>query len=245
MQHALAVLLVIVMGTTGAFAQELTKEDILKLKKAGVDDGLVLKILKAIGKRIELSSDDLVELTAANVGEEIITAMLRSPQEPPKGVVNAPTRPAAVEARTRLAVENTTSRVFWVQVKGERTVHFSSSALAGMLEVPRGKGIAVDVGPGGHTVSWDGAPVDVRLEIVSGRTVTLRVAEQEGDDCCGGPTLTVEVVKDAPKETMAQPLYTCPMHPEVTSREAGNCPKCGMKLELASPKKEGAGNEDR
>ena len=24
--------------------------------------------------------------------------------------------------------------------------------------------------------------------------------------------------------------YTCPMHPEVVSQQAGNCPKCGMKL---------------
>lgn len=28
------------------------------------------------------------------------------------------------------------------------------------------------------------------------------------------------------------PLYTCPMHPEVLSEEAGPCPKCGMALEL-------------
>jgi len=26
-------------------------------------------------------------------------------------------------------------------------------------------------------------------------------------------------------------LYTCPMHPEVTRKEPGDCPKCGMKLE--------------
>ncbi|HEY3359307.1 MAG TPA: heavy metal-binding domain-containing protein [Polyangia bacterium] len=25
--------------------------------------------------------------------------------------------------------------------------------------------------------------------------------------------------------------YHCPMHPEVTSDKAGDCPKCGMKLE--------------
>jgi hypothetical protein len=25
-------------------------------------------------------------------------------------------------------------------------------------------------------------------------------------------------------------VYTCPMHPEVTSDKPGNCPKCGMKL---------------
>lgn len=27
--------------------------------------------------------------------------------------------------------------------------------------------------------------------------------------------------------------YTCPMHPEVTSDQPGECPKCGMDLVLA------------
>ena len=25
-------------------------------------------------------------------------------------------------------------------------------------------------------------------------------------------------------------VYTCPMHPEILSKEPGRCPKCGMKL---------------
>lgn len=29
--------------------------------------------------------------------------------------------------------------------------------------------------------------------------------------------------------------YVCPMHPDVTSRKPGNCPKCGMRLRLAPP----------
>lgn len=28
-------------------------------------------------------------------------------------------------------------------------------------------------------------------------------------------------------------VYTCPMHPEVTSAEPGKCPQCGMNLEIA------------
>src|ERR1700691_4342994 len=29
-----------------------------------------------------------------------------------------------------------------------------------------------------------------------------------------------------------EPIYTCPMHPEVQQSRPGECPKCGMTLEL-------------
>jgi hypothetical protein len=32
-------------------------------------------------------------------------------------------------------------------------------------------------------------------------------------------------------------LYTCPMHPEVTSDKPGKCPKCHMDLVKKGPKK--------
>jgi P-type Cu+ transporter len=32
-----------------------------------------------------------------------------------------------------------------------------------------------------------------------------------------------------------EPVYTCPMHPEVRENHPGTCPKCGMALELATP----------
>ncbi|MFL5358205.1 heavy metal-binding domain-containing protein [Archangium sp.] len=35
--------------------------------------------------------------------------------------------------------------------------------------------------------------------------------------------------------TSAAAVYTCPMHPEVTSPEPGRCPKCGMNLVLREP----------
>lgn len=36
-------------------------------------------------------------------------------------------------------------------------------------------------------------------------------------------------------------VYTCPMHPEVKSDKPGDCPKCGMKLQLAEPSASGKG----
>ena len=31
--------------------------------------------------------------------------------------------------------------------------------------------------------------------------------------------------------------YTCPMHPDVHSKSPGECPKCGMELDLEKPGK--------
>src|ERR1700677_1948950 len=42
-----------------------------------------------------------------------------------------------------------------------------------------------------------------------------------------GSHLVAKVVSSATK-----PVYTCPMHPEVEQDHPGNCPKCGMTLEL-------------
>lgn len=40
------------------------------------------------------------------------------------------------------------------------------------------------------------------------------------------------------QQKKAQLIYTCPMHPEIQSKEPGNCPKCGMKLVAEKQKAE-------
>jgi FtsP/CotA-like multicopper oxidase with cupredoxin domain len=49
-----------------------------------------------------------------------------------------------------------------------------------------------------------------------------------------GASKTTNGAQTKPAATQTQPaaIYTCPMHPEVTSPTPGNCPKCGMKLVL-------------
>ena len=37
--------------------------------------------------------------------------------------------------------------------------------------------------------------------------------------------------KPSPSPSAEAAVYVCPMHPEVTAKEPGRCPKCGMHLE--------------
>ena len=41
-----------------------------------------------------------------------------------------------------------------------------------------------------------------------------------------------------------QAIYTCPMHPEVQQDHPGDCPKCGMRLELKTPSAGVSGESD-
>jgi Cu+-exporting ATPase len=38
--------------------------------------------------------------------------------------------------------------------------------------------------------------------------------------------------------------WTCPMHPQIVREEPGNCPTCGMALELLTPSVEDAANPE-
>ena len=54
---------------------------------------------------------------------------------------------------------------------------------------------------------------------------------EKGGKCCG-KEMNKKLMSSEEFEKLTQLLveYICPMHPEVTSSKAGNCPKCGMKL---------------
>jgi len=65
--------------------------------------------------------------------------------------------------------------------------------------------------------------------------------EEGTNSCCGGHEHTHSQASSSPTISDSM-IYTCPMHPEVELMEPGNCPKCGMALELKD--RENTANQD-
>lgn len=63
--------------------------------------------------------------------------------------------------------------------------------------------------------------------------VACKGNENKEASSTGDSTATVAAAPpDTTKHSAAQ--YTCPMHPEINSDTMGQCPKCGMDLEVKS-----------
>ena len=58
------------------------------------------------------------------------------------------------------------------------------------------------------------------------------------------PTIEVKSNPSMKVSASGKPIYTCPMHPEVQQDHPGNCPKCGMTLELMTPKAMAGGTDE-
>jgi len=59
-----------------------------------------------------------------------------------------------------------------------------------------------------------------------------------GASCCGGAECQpkdADANSAAASGLIAATVYSCPMHPEVTSDKPGKCPKCGMDLVRKEP----------
>lgn len=117
------------------------------------------------------------------------------------------------------------------------------------------KGMPVEV----TSVAWPGSIIHGTIDFIyptlmaEARAVKVRVVVQNADGRLR-PGMYVNAVMRSPlgrfellgekppapdtktsstaSAAAAKPVYTCPMHPEVISDKPGDCPKCGMPLEL-------------
>ena len=98
------------------------------------------------------------------------------------------------------------------------------------------------------TVTGDQAAPSLVEEFEALRTAPELAAEREFFETWleVPPDKTLALIAEMDDITAPGPgplLYTCPMHPEVTSAEPGRCPECGMKLLVTALAGQPAGRE--
>jgi hypothetical protein len=94
-----------------------------------------------------------------------------------------------------------------------------------------------EVGEGWSGLGGPTAAADVAPEGQGERAAHEGHAEHQGHSQQGGPSgqhvlpATAPAAADAPAGSGdSDAVYTCPMHPDVVSKQPGKCPRCGMSL---------------
>lgn len=240
MKLTASLLVVLVSGVAGLPAQELTPEEILKQKKSGVENAILLERVKSAGKSFDLSADQVVALAAAGVSEEVIKLMLVGPrvEEPAAGKKAPPPSrgpaPSLVPDKppTGVLFENKTSSSLWAGLDAKRRLFVCSpSKDASMVEVPKGGSARFESPAGDFEARWRGTCECVEFSVQDGGTSTLQVIERRSEE---GELAFILTQGQPPRPAPARKavaLYGCPRHPEVRQKEPGECPTCGTKLE--------------
>lgn len=68
------------------------------------------------------------------------------------------------------------------------------------------------------------------LFLMSSCSADTKPAAENATAPAGDPEMTATVDTTAAATPATAAAYVCPMHPEVTSDQPGDCPKCGMAL---------------
>ena len=97
--------LICLLLPAAAAAQEITKDDIIKLHNAGCSDGVILTYLDVKGATVKLSADEIAELKGAGLSDRVISEILKgpvarpNPPPPPRRVTVVQPAPVVVYER--------------------------------------------------------------------------------------------------------------------------------------------------
>ena len=82
MKHACWSVFALAVFTAPALADDVTKEDVVKLAKAGISDEIIIKFLTSKGAKLDLSASEVVELKTAGVSDTVIAHLLKTADHP-------------------------------------------------------------------------------------------------------------------------------------------------------------------
>jgi hypothetical protein len=124
MTKTLAALSFLVVMASAALAQQITKEDVIKLVKEGIGEETIVAKIRHDKATFVLSTDDILALKKAGVPDKVIAAMIES--TPPGTQPSAP--PLVLEKEANVIVKNSShAAVFLTVDPAEKVFNVSRS----------------------------------------------------------------------------------------------------------------------
>ncbi|HTF57707.1 MAG TPA: glycine zipper family protein [Planctomycetota bacterium] len=151
-------------AASAAWAQDrgFTKDDVLKLQKAGIGDEVILAKINQEKRTVSISADDLAELKQAGVGEKVLArlAELTKRAGPPAG-----SKP--------VVLRNLSHRGVKVAVNTEdRLIDFS---MASGTDLPSGGSLELAAPAGAYAIAIEGRPTTERVLVPDSGSCSLTV----------------------------------------------------------------------
>ncbi|HEY3226883.1 MAG TPA: glycine zipper family protein [Planctomycetota bacterium] len=151
-------------AASAAWAQDrgFTKDDVLKLQKAGIGDEVILAKINQEKRSLSISADDLAELKEAGVSEKILArlAELTKRAGPPAG-----SKP--------VVLKNLSHRGVKVAVNAEdRLIDFS---MAAGMDLPSGGSLELAAPAGAYSIAIEGRPTTERVLVPESGSCSLTV----------------------------------------------------------------------
>lgn len=159
--------LALILALAAAQEPSFTKDDVLKLAKAGIGDEVILAKIEQEKRSLAFTAGDLEELKKAGVSEKVLARL-----------TDLTSRPAASESKP-VAVRNLSHRAVRVSVnETDRLIDFSTRT---GTELPRGGSLDLAAGAGEYSIAIEGWPTieKVRVPETGSCTLTVRGADTE------------------------------------------------------------------
>lgn len=189
MRKFLTVLAIFAAAVAPAAAQDkpLSKEDVIRLLRAGVGEELILTKIELDKASFTLTADDVALLKELKASDKLLQRMLGG--KAPEAAKPEPVRPAA--GPKNVSLKNVSHRA--VKVSADEKEMLLNFSLSRGADLPVGASLELAVKAGDYRIAIEGRPTIemVRVGEGAGATVTVRGADTEYID------VQTAVVEDA------------------------------------------------
>jgi hypothetical protein len=155
-------ILALILALAAVQEPSFTKDDVLKLSKAGIGDEVILAKIEQEKRALAFTAEDLEALKNEGVSEKVLARLK-----------DLTSRPAPASGTKSVSLRNLSHRGVRVTVKeSDRLIDFSTRTGS---ELPQGGSLELSASPGDYAIAIEGWPTTQRVRVPDSGACSLTV----------------------------------------------------------------------